>query len=140
MEFIGVIPKDLAIGALWPQISAQIERSFKYGLNEHSLDDLRSDIEHERAFALGVVHDLVVKFVVVATLIIYPQKRVLFVQYGAGRGGSRAKEALISAAKILRADWIETRCRASVARLYQRIGFDTAFQVAILEIPHVDSN
>jgi hypothetical protein len=60
---------------------------------------------------------------------------VLYVQYGAGKGGIHAKDALIQAARTLKTDWIETRCRESVARLYRRAGFDTAYQVAIMEIP-----
>ena len=80
------------------------------------------------------VEDGAVVFVLTATVVEYPRKRVLYVQSGAGRGSKLAKEALISAAKTLDVDWIETRCRASIARIYRSIGFDTAYQVAILEI------
>lgn len=135
MEFIGVIPKDLALGALWPQVEAQIGRAIPYGKGEFSLADVRQGIERGHAFALGVVAKGVVEFVAIATPVIYPQKKVLYIQYGAGRGGVRAKEAMICAAKTLGADWIETRCRPAVARLYEKAGFDTAYQVAILEIP-----
>ena len=134
MEYIGVIPKDLAIGAFWPQIERLISRALPYGKGEYSLEDVRRSIELGQAFALGVVASGVVEFAVVATPVPYPQKKVLYIQYGAGRGGSRAKEALICAAKALGADWIETRCRPAVARLYEKSGFDTAYQVAILEI------
>lgn len=138
MRYVGVIPKDLAIGQFWPQISSLIARAIPYGKGEYTLDDIRAGIESGKFFALGVVEDGTVEFVVTAAVAVYPHKRVLYVQYGAGKGGSRAKEALLAAAKTLNTDWIETRCRESVARLYRRIGFDTAYQVAILETPHVD--
>ncbi len=135
MRYIGVIPKDLAIGLLWPQIAALIERSIPYGKGEYTLDDIRAGIERGEMFALGVVDFGKVEFVVTASIVEYPQKRVLYIQYGAGRGGIRARDALISASCALKTDWIETRCRESVARLYGRAGFDTAYRVAIMETP-----
>lgn len=135
MRYIGVIPQDLAIGAFWPQIAGHIEKAIPYGRGEFSLEDIRAGIEAGSMFALGVVADSVVEFVVTATVVEYPRKRVLYVQYGAGKGGARARDALIQAAKTLKADWIETRCRESVARLYERTGFDVAYRVAIMEIP-----
>lgn len=134
--FCGVIPKDLATGALWPQISALLARAMPYGRGEYELDDIRDGIEQGRMFALGIVNEqAVVEFVVSCVVVIYPHKKVMYVQYGAGRGGARARDAYIAAAKTLGCDWIETRCRASVARLYQRAGFDTGYQVCILEVP-----
>lgn len=135
MRYVGVIPKDLAIGALWPQISGLIAKAILYGRGEFALDDIRDGIEAGAMFALGVVTDGCVEFVITATVVEYPRKRVLYVQYGAGKGGALARDALIQAAKTLKADWIETRCRDSVARLYARVGFDTAYRVAIMEIP-----
>ena len=135
MTHIGVIPKDLAIGPFWPQISDLISKAMPYGRGEYAIDDIRDGIATGGMFALGVVVDSVVQFVVTASLVEYPRKRVLYVQYGAGWGGAEAFDALKHASQTLKADWIETRCRASVARLYRRIGFDTAYQVAILETP-----
>ena len=133
MTHIGVIPKDLAIGLLWPQISDLISKAMPYGRGEYTIDDIRDGIASGAMFALGVVNAGMVEFVVTATIAQFPRKRVLYVQYGAGHGGKRAAAALIVAAKTLEADWIETRCRASVATLHRRIGFDTSYQVAILE-------
>ena len=133
MTHVGVIPKDLAIGLLWPQISDLISKAVPYGRGEYTIDDIRDGIRDGAMFALGVISAGVVEFVVTATIAQFPRKRVLYVQYGAGHGGKRAAAALIAAAKTLEADWIETRCRASVATLYRRIGFDTSYQVAILE-------
>ena len=133
MTHIGVIPKDLAIGLLWPQISDLISKAMPYGRGEYTIDDIRDGIASGAMFALGVVNAGMVEFVVTATIAQFPRKRVLYVQYGAGHGGKRAAAALIVAAKTLEADWIETLCRASVATLYRRIGFDTSYQVAILE-------
>ena len=133
MTHIGVIPKDLAIGLLWPQISDLISKAMPYGRGEYTIDDIREGIASGAMFALGVIHAGTVEFVITATIAQFPRKRVLYVQYGAGHGGKRAAAALIVAAKTLEADWIETRCRASVATLYRRIGFDTSYQVAILE-------
>jgi len=135
MNYVGVIPKDLAIGPFWPQISDLISKAMPYGRGEYTIDDIRDGIATGGMFALGVVVDSVVQFVVTASLVEYPRKRVIYVQYGAGRGGTEAFDALKHAAQTLKADWIETRCRASVATLYRRIGFDTAYQVAILETP-----
>ena len=134
MTHIGVIPKDLATGILWPQIESLIARSEPYGRGEFTASDILDGIKSGNMFALGVVEDGAVVFVLTATVVEYPRKRVLYVQSGAGRGSKLAKEALISAAKTLEVDWIETRCRASIARIYRSIGFDTAYQVAILEI------
>lgn len=135
MDYCGVIPKDLAIGPLWPQIGALVATAMPYGRGEYTLADIHDGIAHGEMFAIGVVGERAeVEFVVTCTVAIYPRKKVLYVQYGAGRGGARAKEALIAAAKTLECDWIETRCRASVARLYRRAGFDIGYGVAILEV------
>ena len=135
MDYCGVIPKDLATGALWPQISALIASAIPYGRGEYTLDDIRAGIEHGQMFAVGCVNDACeIEFVVTCSIVTFPRKQVLYVQYGAGRGGVRAKDALTTAAKTLGCDWIETRCRESVARLYRRAGFDDAYRVCILEV------
>ena len=123
----------MACGTLWPQIASLVSKAVPYGRGEYTIDDIRDGIRDGAMFALGVISAGVVEFVVTATIAQFPRKRVLYVQYGAGHGGKRAAAALIAAAKTLEADWIETRCRASVATLYRRIGFDTSYQVAILE-------
>ena len=135
MDYCGVIPKDLAIGALWPQIGALIASAIPYGRGEYTLEDIRDGIERGEMFAIGCVDDLaVVEFVMTCTVVRFPRKQVLYVQYGAGRAGARAREALVAAAQTLACDWIETRCRESVARLYRRAGFDDAYRVCILDI------
>ena len=134
MDYCGVIPKDLAIGALWPQVGALIASAIVYGRGEYTLDDIRDGIERGQMFAVGCVNEAgEVEFVVTCTVVTFPRKEVLYIQYGAGRGGVRAKDALIAAAKTLDCDWIETRCRESVARLYRRAGFDIGYSVCILE-------
>lgn len=134
MSYCGILPKDLALGALWPQIGALVASAMPYSRGEYTLADIYDGIKQERMFAIGVVGERAeVEFVVTCTVANYPRKRVLYIQYGAGRGGSRAKEALIAAARTLGCDWIETRCRNTVARLYQRAGFDVGYSVAILE-------
>lgn len=135
MEYCGVFPKDLALGVLWPQASALLERAIPHGKGEFEIDDIRSGIEAGEMFLAGVIVDGVVEFVVSCVLIQTPRKSILYIQYGAGRGGARARDALVRAAKTLNADWIETRCRDAVAALYRRVGFDTAYRVCILEIP-----
>lgn len=136
MDYCGIIPKDLAVGALWPQIGALIASAIVYGRGEHTLEDIRDGIECGQMFAVGCVSASgEVEFVVTCTVATFPRKQVLYIQYGAGRGGVRAKDALIAAAKTLDCDWIETRCRESVARLCRRAGFDTAYSVCILEVP-----
>ena len=135
MDYCGVIPKDLATGALWPQISALIASAIPYGRGEYTLDDIRAGIEHGQMFAVGCVNDACeIEFVVTCSIVTFPRKQVLYVQYGAGRGGVRAKDALTTAAKTLGCDWIETRCRESVARLYRRAGFEIGYSVCILEV------
>lgn len=136
MSFCGVIPKDLAVGALWPQIGALVASALPYGRGEYALDDIRDGIASGEMFAIGCVDDQAgVEFVMTCTVARFPRKQVLYIQYGAGRGGIRAKDALIAAAKTLGCDWIETRCRDSVARLYRRAGFDIGYSVCILEVP-----
>lgn len=134
MDYCGVIPKDLAIGALWPQIGALVADAMPYGRGEYTLSDIQNGIRDGQMFAIGCVIGTEVEFVVTCTVASYPRKQVLYVQYGAGRGGVRAKDALTAAARTLNCDWIETRCRESVARLYRRAGFDTGYQVCILEV------
>lgn len=135
MDFTGVIPQDLAIGALWPQISALTERAMVYGRGEYEIEDIKERIESGQMFAIGrVTEQCEVQFVAICAVCKYPRRRVLYVVYGAGTRGAEAEEALLSAAKALKCDWIETRCRESVARLYRRYGFDIGYQVAILEL------
>ena len=135
MDYCGVIPKDLAIDALWPQIGALIASAIPYGRGEYTLDDIRDGIEVGQMFAVGCVNNAgEVEFVVTCSVVAFPRKQVLYVQYGAGRGGVRAKDSLIAAAKTLGCDWIETRCRESVARLYRRAGFDEGYRDCILEV------
>ncbi len=134
MEFIGVIPKDLATGVLWPQIRKLVAQALPYGRGEYEVEDIRDGIRAGQAFALGVIGDgMRLEFVAVATIAQYPRKRVLYVQYGAGEGGARAKPAIEAAARTLECDWVETRCRESVARLFRQAGFETGYHVCILE-------
>lgn len=135
MDYCGIIPKDLAIGALWPQIGALIASAIVYGRGEYTLEDIRDGIERGQMFAVGCVSEAgEVEFVVTCIIASFPRKQVLYIQYGAGRGGVRAKDAIASAAKSLGCDWIETRCRESVARLYRRAGFEVGYSVCILEV------
>lgn len=134
-EFIGVIPKDMAVGPYWPQIAALIERALPYGRGEYDIGDILDGVKSGRMFIVAVIGEQAeVQFAAACTPIQFPKKSVLFVLYGAGRGGSRAKDALINACRRLECDWIETRCRDSVARLYRRYGFDTGYSVPILEV------
>ena len=136
MDYCGVIPKDLAVGAFWPQISALIASAIPYGRGEYTLDDIHDGIANGEMFAIGCVDDQAcVEFVITCTVVRFPRKQVLYVQYGAGCAGARAREALVAAAQTLACDWIETRCRESVARLYRRAGFDVGYSVCILEVP-----
>lgn len=135
VDFRGVIPKSLAIGQLWPQIAEQVSRSFPHSRDEYTLDDIRDGIAREEIFAAGLVENGRVKFVVTCSVCQFPQKRVLYIQYGAGRGGKSLLPAVIEAAKTLKCDWIETRCRESVSRLYRALGFDCHYVTPILEIP-----
>lgn len=134
MKFIGVVPKDLVVGPLWPQISALLERALPYGRGEYTLDDIREGIAGGRMFAIAVADESIIEFVATCVVVEFPRKRVLYVQYGAGRGGVRAREALVSAARTLECDWVETRTRLAVAKLCQRSGFDIGYCVPILEI------
>lgn len=133
-EWVGVIPKDLATGALWPQIADLVQQAMKYGRGEYEIDDIRDAIAGDSMFAIGVVNQSArIEFVAVCSVWTMPRKKVLYVAYGAGLNARRAEAALLAAAKTLEVDWIETRCRESVARLYHQVGFDTAYRVCILE-------
>lgn len=134
-EFIGVIPKALAAGHYWPQISSLIERAIPYGRGEYDIDDILDGVTSGRIFIAAVVgKNADVQFAAACTPIQFPKKSVLFVLYGAGHGASRAKDALVEACRRLECDWIETRCRESVARLYRRHGFTVGYCVPILEV------
>lgn len=135
MRYIGAFPPDLAAGPMWPQIAALLEKSLPYGRGEYSLDDLRAGIKDYSLIALGASDEGVVSFVAVCGLQITPRKRVLYVIHGAGIDGASALDALVTTAKRLECDWVETRTRPAVARLYQRLGFDTGYTVSILEVP-----
>lgn len=132
---IGVIPKDLATGLYWPQIAALVERAMPYGRGEYELDDVRHGIENEHLFAIGTVDARgTVQSVLICSCVIYPRKKVLFVIYGAGRGAHFMRDPLVSAAKVLGADWIESRCRVSVAELFRKAGFDIGYCVPVMEL------
>jgi len=133
--FIGVLPLEFAADALWPQIEAQLQRTLPYSRGEYTLDDIRLGIRTGEMVAIAVVRYGIVEFVMICTLCIFPQKRVLYVIEGAGEHGADARDALLSAARSLKCDWIETRSRESVSRVLRRAGFETTHVVSILEVP-----
>lgn len=132
--FFGVLTPEQASGALWPAVSALVSQAIPYGRGEYTLEDIHEGLRSGNMLAVAKVVDSQVEFVVTCVVAVFPRKRVLYVQYGAGRGGADLKEKLIEVARVLKCDWIETRCRESVARLYRRSGFDTGYQVCILEV------
>lgn len=132
--YLGLIPKDLACGALWPQIAGLLAKSLPYGRGEYTLDDILAGIQTGEMFAIGAVVDRKVRFVATCTIQRYPRKTILYVQHGAGLRGSDCLPTLKEAARILGADWIETRCRISVGRIYRKLGFDIGYCVPILEL------
>lgn len=132
---IGVIPKDLATGLYWPQIAALVEQAMPYGRGEYEIEDVHHGIEAEQLFAIGTVDARgQVQSVLICSCVIYPRKKVLFVIYGAGRGASFMQQPLVAAAKTLGADWIESRCRLSVAELFRRAGFEIGYCVPVMEL------
>ena len=133
-EFVGVVPPEAATGELWPQIAALIERAIPYGRGEYTLGDIREGLRREEMFALVVMVGRTVEFVMTCSVCEYPRKRVLYIQYGAGRGGHRAKDKLLVIARLLRCDWVESRCRVSVSKVFEKVGFDPGYQVCILEV------
>lgn len=132
--FFGVLTPEQASGALWPAVSARVSQALHYGRGEYTLEDIHEGLRSGSMLAVAKVVDSQVEFVVTCVVAVFPRKRVLYVQYGAGRGGADLKEKLIEVARALKCDWIETRCRESVARLYRRSGFETGYQVCILEV------
>ena len=132
--FVGVLTPEQASGALWPAVSALVSQAIPYGRGEYTLGDIHEGLRNGTMLAIAKVIDNQVEFVLTCVVAQYPRKRVLYVQYGAGRGGADLKEKLIEVARVLKCDWIETRCRESVARLYRRLGFDVAYNVCILEV------
>ena len=132
--FFGVLTPEQASGTLWPAVSALVAQAIPYGRGEYTMEDIREGLRRGEMLAVAKVIDNQVEFVLTCVVAQYPRKRVLYVQYGAGRGGADLKEKLIEVARVLKCDWIETRCRESVARLYRRLGFDVAYNVCILEV------
>ena len=132
--FFGVLTPEQASGTLWPAVSALVSQAIHYGRGEYTLEDIHEGLRSGSMLAVAKVIDNQVEFVLTCVVAQYPRKRVLYVQYGAGRGGADLKEKLIEVARVLKCDWIETRCRESVARLYRRLGFDVAYNVCILEV------
>lgn len=132
---IGVIPKDLAVGPYWPQIAELVAKAQLYGRGEYELDDVRAGIDEEHLFAIGTVDARgTVHSVLICSCVVYPRKKVLFVIYGAGRGASFMRDPLVAAARVLGADWIESRCRLSVAELFRRAGFEIGYCVPVMEL------
>ena len=132
--FFGVLTPEQASGTLWPAVSTLVAQAIHYGRGEYTLEDIHEGLRRGEMLAVAKVVDNQVEFVLTCVVAQYPRKRVLYVQYGAGRGGADLKEKLIEVARVLKCDWIETRCRESVARLYRRLGFDVAYNVCILEV------
>ena len=136
-KFAGLIPADLAVGVLWPSICALLEQAMPYGRGEYTLDDIRAGIEKREMMAIGVFDEHAqAEFVATCSVVNYPRKRVLYIQYGAGKDGAQLRTVVSDVAKSLGCDWIETRCRYAVAKLYRRNGFDIGYCVPILEIEH----
>ena len=132
--FFGVLTPEQASGTLWPAVSVLVAQAIPYGRGEYTMDDIHEGLRRGEMLAVAKVVDRQVEFVLTCVVAVFPRKRVLYVQYGAGRGGADLKEKLIEVARALKCDWIETRCRESVARLYRRSGFETGYQVCILEV------
>ena len=132
--FFGVLTPEQASGTLWPAVSVLVAQAIPYGRGEYAMEDIHEGLRRGEMLAVAKVIDNQVEFVLTCVVSQYPRKRVLYVQYGAGRGGADLKEKLIEVARVLKCDWIETRCRESVARLYRRLGFDVAYNVCILEV------
>ena len=132
--FFGVLTPEQASGTLWPAVSVLVAQAIPYGRGEYAMEDIHEGLRRGEMLAVAKVIDNQVEFVLTCVVAQYPRKRVLYVQYGAGRGGADLKEKLIEVARVLKCDWIETRCRESVARLYRRLGFDVAYNVCILEV------
>ena len=132
--FFGVLTPEQASSTLWPAVSVLVAQAIHYGRGEYTLEDIHEGLRRGEMLAVAKVIDNQVEFVLTCVVAQYPRKRVLYVQYGAGRGGADLKEKLIEVAQVLKCDWIETRCRESVARLYRRLGFDVAYNVCILEV------
>ena len=130
----GVLPPQVASGELWPQVSALLERSLPYGRGEYEIDDIQAELAAGRLLAVARLDAGTVRFVVICSLVIYPRKRVLYIQHGAGEHGADLADTVRQGAKDLSCDWIETRTRTSVARLYRRVGFDIDYCVPILEV------
>lgn len=130
----GVIPAQAAAGELWPQVSALLKRSLPYGRGEYELEDIQAELAAGRLLAVACLDAGVVRFVVTCSLVIYPRKRVLYIQHGAGVRGTHLADTVRRVARELECDWIETRTRNSVARLYRRAGFDINYCVPILEV------
>ena len=130
----GVIPPQAAANELWPQVSALLERSLPYGRGEYEIDDIRDELAAGRLLAVACIDAGVVRFVVTCSLVVYPRKRVLYIQHGAGEHGADLADTVRRVARELECDWIETRTRNSVARLYRRAGFDINYCVPILEV------
>lgn len=134
MRYVGTFPSDLVCGPMWPQVSAMLAASLPYGRGEYDLEDIHAGLKDRSLTALGSSVDGVVGFVAVCSVQAFPRKTVLYVVHGAGRAGAECAGALTTLAKDLGCDWIETRTRPSVARLYKRLGFNTEYTVPILEI------
>lgn len=132
--FFGVLTPEQASSTLWPAVSVLVAQAIHYGRGEYTLEDIHEGLRRGEMLAVAKVVDRQVEFVLTCVVAVFPRKRVLYVQYGAGRGGADLKEKLIEVARALKCDWIETRCRESVARLYRRSGFETGYQVCILEV------
>lgn len=130
----GILPPEAATGDLWSQLAALLERSLPYGRGEYTLDDIRSELAAGQLLAIARLDEGVVRFAVVCSLVIYPRKRVLYIQHGAGLNGADLTDTVHQVAKDLSCDWIETRTRTGVARLYRRVGFDIDYCVPILEV------
>jgi hypothetical protein len=132
--FFGVLTPEQASSTLWPAVSVLVAQAIPYGRGEYTLEDIHEGLRRGEMLAVAKVVDRQVEFVLTCVVAVFPRKRVLYVQYGAGRGGADLKEKLIEVARALKCDWIETRCRESVARLCRRSGFETGYQVCILEV------
>ncbi len=113
---------------------ALIEQAIEKGRGEYALGDVLEKLNGMEMLAFGEVADFELRSIVVVQVIAYPRLRALRIAYGAGRGVARLLPSIKSFCHEQGITRIEVWCRASVARLFRKHGFDIGYCVPILEI------
>lgn len=127
----------------WPLFEPLIEEGLQYGYGEKTTQDILNSILEERSQLFVAVSKDGVESLMVTSLIIYPQYKVVFIETMAGRGFIEYArffwDSFTAWARANGAIAVEGACRPAVTRLLRRLKMRKVYDIVrvSLEDNHV---